>query len=260
MEIAKFVDGLDLREGDRRRTSCPACHGHNTFTVVRTHGKLLWNCYKASCGLSGAKSKTRSLSELEMKVRNVCLPSAPAPDFVLPDHVLRGAIHPDVCAYVQEVHAESAEIWHDIREHRAVFVIRDPENGKMVGAVGRALRKGHVPKWKRYDKVPNLTFVQGPMCGVGVVVEDCASACAVHSAGYTGFAVLGTNISDSMIPLLRQFSEVIVALDNDASKKSIKLQKTLDAYVNSRVVFLADDLKYFSPLEVQAILSSSSTS
>jgi hypothetical protein len=51
------------------------------------------------------------------------------------------------------------------------------------------------------------------------------------------------------------YTQIIIALDKDASLKSLKIKKMLEVYTNCRVVFLLDDLKYFSPSVVQTILS-----
>jgi DNA primase len=90
---------------------------------------------------------------------------------------------------------------------------------------------------------------------LGVIVEDCVSACSVDKAGYTGIAILGTTFHESRIKDLMAFDEIAIALDKDASQKSLKIKKMLDPYVNCRVVLLPDDLKYFPPAMIQDIVA-----
>jgi DNA primase len=142
----------------------------------------------------------------------------------------------------------------DIQENRVVFIIRDPDSDEIVGAIGRAMNKKKLPKWKRYDKNPDLMYFSGTGT-TGVLVEDCASACAVGDAGYTGIALLGTSLHDNHISRLFRFRHLIVALDKDASQKAIKIKKRLDSYRPTSVALLPDDLKYYSPSDIQAILS-----
>ena len=177
------------------------------------------------------------------------------PDFKLPEQLVSGKHNTAVQAYAESVHATNADVMYDPDEHRAVFVIRDQHSLEPIGAVGRALNKNMMPKWKRYDRRKDLLYIRTGN-GTAVVVEDCASACAVNAAGYTGVAILGTNLSEDMLPKLRQFDSVIIALDKDASKKALKLKKMLDPYTNSKVRFLPDDLKYFSPHQIVQVIGS----
>ena len=54
IEIAKrYIYNLDISNGETIRTNCPSCNGYKTFTVTNNMGLLVWNCYKASCNVSG---------------------------------------------------------------------------------------------------------------------------------------------------------------------------------------------------------------
>lgn len=253
MTLSTFLEDVELAEGESIRRNCPECGGRNTFTVTRKLGKLVWNCYKASCDCSGAKRKNYSrdmiVSRLSKKEPEQ---TSPCP-FVVPEYFL-DVLYEEHEEYLRSVHATNAETMLDTKENRVVFMIRDPESGELAGAVGRAMNKQRLPKWKRYDHTPDLLYFIGSG-DTAVLVEDCASACAVASAGYAGVALLGTSIHDGHISQLMRFKRAIIALDNDASKKAIKLKKKLDSYVPSSVVLLPDDLKYFPPSEVQAILT-----
>lgn len=261
MNLQEFISDLDIRDDETQRVSCPLCGGYKTFTVSRKHGKILYNCYKASCGAKGAKVVRRSIASIEAFL------NGETPDnshqntpLRLPDTVFP-CFDRQVCRdYIDQLNIQYAidqgyaHVMYDIAENRCVFVIYD-DNKEILGAVGRALTKGVLPKWKRYDRRKDLMFVCGDKKGTAVLVEDCASACTVFASGYTGVALLGTSLSDHHITQLRVFDKVIVALDADASQKAIKLQKRLDDYVPTELLFLTDDLKYFTPDIVRSLLT-----
>ena len=138
---------------------------------------------------------------------------------------------------------------YDIREHRVVFPVI--HNGITVDATGRALGK-RIPKWKRYGN-SGLPYVYG--CGkVAVVVEDCVSAAVVGGDRHTGVALMGTSMSNEQRQYLTQFSTAIVALDPDASKKTIAIAKELRSVVdNVKVLRLQDDIKYRQKKDMDAL-------
>ena len=50
--IYNIVSDMDVPVGMTKRVACPNC-GEKTFTVTNNMGSLLWNCYRASCGIKG---------------------------------------------------------------------------------------------------------------------------------------------------------------------------------------------------------------
>ena len=54
INIREYVIDLDISNGDSKRMNCPICNGYKTFTVTNNMGKVLWNCYKVTCSLSGS--------------------------------------------------------------------------------------------------------------------------------------------------------------------------------------------------------------
>ena len=254
MNVTDIIDNLELSEGESVRQNCPECGGRNTFTATRKQGNIIWNCYKASCDCSGTMRKNYSMDTIVSKMRQKQVKKTVAyPSFQIPDHFL-DVLYTEHEEYLRSIHASNAETMLDIKENRVVFLIRDPETYELVGAIGRAMNKHKLPKWKRYDRNPDLLYFSGTGT-TGVLVEDVASACAVGNAGYTGVALLGTSLHDNHIHRLLRFQHLIVALDKDASNKAIKIKKRLDDYRNTSVVLLPDDLKYFPPSDIQVILS-----
>jgi hypothetical protein len=146
-------------------------------------------------------------------------------------------------SYVKRVNAYDAylsgrvDIRYDFRMNRVVYLIKDGR--KTVDAAGRSLANIK-PKWWRYGK-SGSPFTCGSGT-VGVIVEDCASACAISNC-LSGIALLGTNLQDSHLPSLRKYSRLIVALDKDATQKAFQLVRQLQAHRPTSLVVLNKDVK-----------------
>ena len=87
-----------------------------------------------------------------------------------------------------------------------------------------------------------------------VIVEDCASACAVSNV-LTGVAILGTSLTQSHKQYLKSYDKIYVALDRDATTKSFGVANELKSYglQNVHVKTLEDDLKYFNTKEIKGM-------
>ena len=241
MNIYNFINDLELGIGETKRLSCPSCNGYKTFTVTNNMGRLLWNCYKSSCKLSGSTRVHISVED----IRDAIDPSVlddDINDFVLPEYILPHGNRPSVVSWCEswKIDMSKIELFYDVKDDRVVFPIL--HDSKMVDATGRALGS-RLPKWKRYGR-NNLPFVHG--CGrVAVVVEDCVSAVAVGNEVYVGVAVLGTSLAEAHKKYLSQFSTAIIALDPDALPKTLAFAKELRGHVNDvKVLRVQDDLKY----------------
>lgn len=273
MNIKEFVSKFNLKEGDTHRTNCPECLGKKTFSISKKNGVILYNCFKASCRLSGRVSgnmsskevKDRMCLNLESKFLGKYSPDFPLPkQFVSPDHDVNKTVSLDTAIQLAEcskyilkyrlqkaIKSKYCKLVYDLKESRVVFILYD--NSSIVGAVGRSL-DGSLPKWKRYDKNKDVLFMCGEKKGIAVLVEDCVSAVSCFNAGFTGVALLGTNLNQGHIFKLHVFDRVVVCLDPDASKKAIKMKKLLDTYIKCNVKFIPDDLKYLSPKTVRSLV------
>ena len=151
--------------------------------------------------------------------------------------------NPRAESYVKRANAYDAylagrvDIRYDFRMNRVVYLIKDGR--QVVDAAGRSL-DNIKPKWWRYGKSGN-PFVCGAS-RVGIVLEDCASACSVSSF-LSGVALLGTNLQDSHLPYLRKYDRLLVALDKDATKKALDLVRRLQAIRPTSLVVLNKDVK-----------------
>ena len=238
ISIYDIIDELQLDVGETRRITCPSCHGYKTFTVTNNMGQILWNCYKSSCRVSGAKKVRVTIED----IKNRLMPQREHKEdtFEMPEYITPR--NQDIMDWCNKwgLDVDTLELQYDVKEHRVVFPIK--ENGRIVDATGRSILN-KLPKWKRYGS-SDLPFSFG--CGsIAIVVEDCISAGVIGSDVYVGVAVLGTSLLDSHKTFLSQFSTAIIALDPDALPKSFAFAKELRSHVKDvKILRLKDDLKY----------------
>ena len=238
-DIYSLVLQLDLRNGETKRMNCPNCNGYKTFTATNNMGKLVWNCYKVSCSISGGV-RVQLTSEDIKKSLGYAVKELDNADFSMPEYVVPYSGQREVNRFTERYGIDEWELHYDVKDNRAVFPIMD--NGYIVDAVGRSLRNS-LPKWKKYGN-SGLPYSFG--CGkVAVIVEDCVSACVVGRGEFVGVAVLGTSLVESHKKYLSQFSTVVVALDPDALPKTLQIAKELKGGGKDvKVLKLTDDLKY----------------
>jgi hypothetical protein len=248
MDVRTFVEDLDIGAGESRRLNCPVCKSYKTFTATNNMGSLLWNCYKASCSVSGSTRVHMNAADLRKMFSNNV--TGVTNDFVLPEYIVPHDNRRDVIAFANRWSISADNLMYDVKEHRAVFVCYHANTP--VDATGRALGR-KLPKWKRYGN-SGLPFVHG-RGNVAVVVEGCVSAVVVGEYdSFVGVAILGTSLSESHKGYLAQFSTAVMALDPDALPKTLQYAKELRGYVkNVKVLRLNDDIKYRNPQDVQKL-------
>ena len=147
MNIYNIVSDLDIPNGHTHRMNCPSCNGTKTFTVTNNMGKLIWNCYKVSCGVSGG-------TRVHLTVDDIRRGFTGAEDFAdekfeLPTYIVPHRGKRAVIKWCAEwgIHEDEHGLMYDVKEDRVVFpVVHD---GKLVDATGRSLSK-RIPKRNRY--------------------------------------------------------------------------------------------------------------
>ena len=244
--VYNIISDIDILNGETKRMNCPECGGFKTFTITNNMGRMLWNCYKASCNISGSKPVHLSVEDIKRTLRRE---EKQAEHFVMPEYIVPYKGQREITRFTSRFGIDEWGLHHDVKDNRAVFPI--VHDGIVVDAVGRSLRNS-LPKWKKYGN-SGLPFTSG--CGkVAVVVEDCVSAVVVGSDVYVGVAVLGTSLSDIHKRYLSQFSSAIVALDPDALPKATEMCKDLRSVVDTvKVLRLTDDLKYKHPNDIEKL-------
>ena len=244
--IYNIVSDMDVPVGTTKRVACPNC-GEKTFTVTNNMGSLVWNCYRASCGVKGGSRVRMSADDIRAGFTGAD-DFAKQDTFKLPDYIVPHNL--DIAEIAMELYgldAKALGLMYDVKENRMVFPI--VHDGKVVDATGRSLGK-RLPKWRRYGK-SGLPYVSG-RGKVAVVVEDCLSAAVVGYGTFVGVALLGTSLQETHKGYLSQFSTAIIALDPDALPKTLTMAKELRGHVNDvRVLRLTDDLKYRNPTDME---------
>ena len=241
MDIYNIIQDVNLNMGDTKRMNCPSCNGYKTFSITNNNGKIVWNCFKASCNLKGAKSIHLTTDDIRKYMQKI----EKERKFVLPEYIV-----PMKETNFPKHHfgVRARDVLYDVKENRIVFPIK--HNGVIVDAVGKAEKR--LPKWKRYGN-SSVPYVKGKG-SVAVVVEDCISAYVVAIYGYVGIALLGTSLSDKHKEFLLNYKKVIIALDPDALQRNLQIAKELrNCIAEVKVLRLTDDLKYRKTIDINKL-------
>lgn len=258
-EMLSIVTRYQVNAGESIRVNCPSCGGKKTLSLTKRDGQLFWNCFKASCDLTGKNSVGRNREEVRAYLEGRDLVTKKrTPE--IPSIQSSPSNYPEVLEYLNENNCSAAyldnalKISYSPADKRVLFYTPDKK-----GCVGRSLIRGVKPKWKAFGEFNGLFSVGDS--STAVIVEDAASACAVYATGvYTGVALLGTHLSQKQREGLRKYRKGIICLDKDASKKSLYLAKQLRGVTQASVRFLTKDLKQYQPEEIKEILKNESPS
>jgi len=246
-QLADFLNGKTTKI----RLDCPKCSHIGTLSITLEKTTLLWNCYSASCSFKGATTIKLTLYDIARNLKNKIQQQSTPKEFAEPKHFVRlgsGAgystastfLIKNKCWYAYQ--EKLIEIRYDPRMDRVVFMLKDPRDNKIVGAIGKQLdRNANGPKWYKYPNSASIPFI----CGHGttaIIVEDPASACAASYAG-VGFALLGTDFDLKFRPFLRNFTKAVLALDKDATTKSYRIVQDIRDIIPVKIKYLQKDLK-----------------
>ena len=256
--LNSYVEELTLQPLGSLRLDCPVCQKKNTFSVRDTGYERMFNCFYANCdarGRTGKRLTTSNAKSVIQPPKPILKPKPKDVPFEIPDTFVPLTRNQKADDLVRNNHAYSAylsndaEIMYDIRQDRVVFLVKDDK--QIVDAVGRSLTN-RKPKWYRYGKSNSGFHINSDVDSV-FVVEDCPSACSVY--GYiSSIALLGTNLLQSHIDVLKQYKKVVVALDKDATSKAVELSRKISQFVKCSVAFLPEDLKNLKDEERERII------
>jgi len=246
----EILSSIKLADGEKKSLDCPFCGGRKKFGILKQDGRLLWNCFRSSCGIKGSHQVGRGLDGIKNHIQKK---TAKAVYYnSLPKIVSSPKNHPEAIEYLHSVNSWEAYSCGDIRvqyaprDNRVLFYTSD---GK--GAVGRAL-DGRTPKWYTYGDTSKGIQVGS---GIPVLVEDTPSACSVSRIdGYSGYALLGTKITPTIRSELRHLAKVIIILDKDASSKAVSIASSIGGLVEVSVRFTNTDLKHLTVSEMRTQL------
>lgn len=256
-----FAISLHLKSGDHWRGQCPFCNGVNTLSVSNFHGKLLWNCYRASCDSYGASQGVLGKHEIA-KLLYAKEDQNQLTEYLIPEwwqHIADTGSSSIMLDWLKRhsvwemAHRKLMDIMWDPKLNRVVLIKK--VDGKAQVAIGYSLNTEIKPKWYKYTQYATMPFVIDPGSDVAVVVEDVPSAATVAAGGLAGISLMGTTIVDSYIPYMVNYDLVIIALDKDASQKSLELQKRVKMFTPAVVKMLEMDLKWHAPQDIVRELS-----
>lgn len=240
----EVVKQIRIAEGQHRTLDCPFCGGHKKFTIDRlVTGEILWNCFRASCNAKGRYNGDRTINGAKAYLADHDQPQGKTSRIPLPAITTRIEHSEEVCEYLRSANSLEAyengliKIRYAPRDKRVLFYNQDE-----TGAVGRAMyslgAKG--PKWMSYgDTSLGIAVGSGD---TAVIVEDAASACSIaRIENVVGFAILGTQLPNTLKKALQLYKSIYIILDNDAKSKSLSIQKQLRGNVYVR--FTGNDPK-----------------
>ena len=263
---AVALAALSLQQGTSKKIVCPSCLGGSTgdatMSVSRdVRGVLLWHCHRASCGLGGRDGD--SLVPVAVKkpeVRSI-IEYNPVP--LTPDYeswlctkfnLKLGTLTKYGFRYDQG----RARVLQPVVDH----------NGVRVGWLGRSYKPDVVRKvltavpagWPVLSLLHPKMFGEVTADNVLVVVEDMVSAVALLALGIPACALSGTHMSQDMEAVICTFlrmygtHRVYVALDKDATAKSIGLSRKLALHIATKPLPLEKDIKNMTQHERTVLL------
>jgi len=247
-EQLQIIKDIPLREGDTKVITCPFCGGQKKLAISKIDGKLMWNCYRASCEGKGIHSGKRDIQSAknyltgQIRKREVYVRPLPSITTSVENH--KPAL--DYLASVNSLEAYRngyIKVRYDPSEDRVLFYSGE-------GVVAKSLRS-YGPKWMTLGSIP-----AGVHIGTGttaVLVEDVPSACSVSRVnGLVGVAMLGTNITKALNKATEKYLNKYLCLDKDASAKAIVIKRQLGA--NLKVRFISKDLKVLTTSQIRHTL------
>tara|TARA_R110002074_G_scaffold138985_3_gene284362 strand:- start:6724 stop:7482 length:759 start_codon:yes stop_codon:yes gene_type:complete len=243
-----IIKQIPIRDGDTKVITCPFCYQPKKLALSNIDGKLMWNCYRASCNAKGIHSGRRNLSAVKNYLSNQ-VQSKTIIRKPIPSMTTSIGNHQPAIDYLKTVNSLDAyesgliKIRYAPAEDRVLFYGAE-------GAVGRSLKR-YGPKWISYG-----LLTEGIHVGSGstaVLVEDVPSACSVSRIpGLVGVALLGTNFTLSLKKSVKKYNIKIIILDKDASKKAILI--TRSSGENLVVRFTKYDLKLLTKDQIMALV------
>jgi hypothetical protein len=246
------IQELDIPSGQSYRGDCIFCLNRNTLSVRNENGKIHWYCFHANCDAKGSLNVGTTVDDLQnflhSKTNN---PKSSGGDFIIPKEFVTVYGNNKARAYIEKYQLENTEarMMYDVKQDRIVFLVED--NGEVIGAIGRALSESSLPKWYKYG-TSSVPFMVGTNKYLGVLVEDCVSACKVAMANLTGIAIMGTKLPEEFIvPIADKVDRCFVCLDKDATDKSFKIRDALSYHIPSYVEMIDKDLKHYSINELK---------
>lgn len=252
MNFKTYINDLNISEGDSIRSDCPSCRGRKTFTVTKMEGKVLYNCYKLGCNTRGVEATGYTKREIGERLSRLKDDTPSVDEFIMPDHITHDISNYKLQNFIKRWNISDVYVMYDVRDDRIVFPIRD-SRGKLIDAIGRSLSYSSI-KWMRYGGEADY-YLSGSSASFAIIVEDVVSAIvASNTFNVAGVAILGTSLNAKHREFLSSYETVLVALDPDATSKTLAYTIDLRNYISTvKAVPLVDDIKYKKETDIQTI-------
>lgn len=246
---------------------CPKCNGgqsnESSLTLNRTPEGTAFICYRASCGIRGfipARGTALLTQEQRRPKERACNPF-PADESPLPDAVIDVLLSKFPCLTEDTLSNEG--VMFSMQRNRVLYPAFDCR-GYRYAVQARAypeVYKGEITrKAIMYFENRNVPVMHFPMAwrpeDYTILVEDQVSAMILCTSSLNSVSLMGTSISPEDINHLNNLGvrKVIVALDNDAVQKGIKIAKDMVLDFDVSVpLYLDKDPKNMTPTEMQAM-------
>lgn len=245
------VQTISIKEGQKLTINCPFCGGKKKFTVDKYDGKLVWNCFRASCPVRGSYVGRRDIDATKAYLSGNANQKQKTKHVLLPAITTKPENHEPAVNYLHEVNSWDAyqrgyiKVRYAPKENRVLFY-----NKEGTGAVGRFLGASKYKWWNYGDLSGGIHVGEG---NHAILVEDAPSACAVSRLeGFTGVALLGTTLTKGIIKSVAKYNKRCLVLDKDASTKALSLTRTYHCI--DQVRFTSKDLKVLSEQDILGVL------
>lgn len=244
--------GLDLADGETKNgLVCPACRGGNSgdraFSLTRRGSELLGICFRAKCGFTTRMTSNGSTA-VKVKPRTQKLPEfrVSVPEWFYTTFPYLGT------SYYRKLRTYNDRLCTPILD----------SYGEVVGYSCRSYDPTVRPKTLTYwsvDVPVKADFAEVTQDNNDVVlVEDQISARMVSRyCDIDTVALLGSHVSQQLVEYLwndLKFRRILIALDEDATKKAIKFAQRYSLY-NVEAMPLTKDPKDMTPDEVISVFS-----
>ena len=254
----EVVQGLFIPPDTQMRMDCPFCKNINTLSVDTQNNGINWYCFHSTCKARGKKQGEKDMRYVQKVIQGNKTLHIEDTEFKIPDSFQGIYSNEKAMRWLSKYNCWESWSWgradfkYDVKQDRVVFLIKNRDTHKIVGAVGRALNKNEFPKWFMYGN-KDVPFRCG-ICDDAVIVEDCPSACAVSNV-LTGIAIMGTKLKRTHIEHIKPYKNLYVCLDRDATTKAYDMAKDLrsSGFENVIVKPLEDDLKYYDTEQIRSI-------
>lgn len=231
------------------RMECPWCHKPD-FTITAAAGGYLYNCYHDSCRAVNPSAGFYPTDSVPIEQER--RPRKRRKQFT---YGTRGLTPTEFAWYHRKYGLEpntvlAAGVKYAPKVERYVFPIQGPygePRGILARRFGRPKDKKKAIAYPAEDKPFAHWAIPEQECKHSVViVEDYLSALRIQQLDYTALALLGTHLPmDTLNDLIAyKPTEVVIALDPDATEKAFRMQRNIRLYFPKvRVAVLEQDIK-----------------